>query len=436
MKRILYFWGELKSTFWFIPVLIMIFFIALALVLIYVDSIVDYDTGPVTQYFLTANPDSARRIVSIISAAMIGVAGTVFSITLVALSLASSQFGPRLLKNYMYDRLNQVVLGTYVSTFIYCLIVLNSIRGVEKFTFIPSISVLVAIAVALANIILLLVFIHHIAVGIQADKVISGVYKELDSSLKALFEEEKEKGEDQNGTEDEQKIKERLPYKKRLIVHKGGYIQLIDYDKFINVASEFDGIVEIYHRPGSYLVDGQEMGIFYAGNPLEQETLDKCKSFYVMGSVRTRYQDAEYAIHQMVEIASRALSPGINDPYTAITCIDKLTSGICYLTGAKFPSRYRYDDKGNLRVMVKVLSFEGIVDASLNQIRQYGKSMPAVMVRLMESLATINNFARDENQKAVVRNHARLVMNMAEKSFDEPDDINDLVQRYNQIETS
>jgi uncharacterized membrane protein len=433
MKKLLFSWDELKSTFWFFPVLIILIAILLAFTLIYIDSVSTYEPGKMAQYLLTGSTDSARRVLSIISAAMIGVAGTVFSITLVALSLASSQFGPRLLKNFMYDRINQVVLGTYISTFIYCLIVLNSIKGNEQFTFIPSFSVLFALVAAVANIVLLIIFIHHIAVGIQADTVISNISESLSGNVKHLFPQGLGKTSERDGEKDEKHLKKNLKYHASLKAYESGYLRYIDSDSLFQFTTDKNSLIELYFRPGDYLVEGMEIGVVYSDKIMDDDEQEKCNSWFLTGKERTPHQDTEYSIHQMVEIASRALSPGINDPYTAIACIDNLTSTMCYLSGIEFPSKFRYDDEGNLRVIVRPLTYEGILDAAFNQIRQFGKAVPSVAVRLMEALIVIDQFAKTQQHKYVIRKHARMVLNMAEKSFEEPNDLEDLKKRSRQI---
>src|SRR5665648_1493 len=187
MKKILFFFNELKATFWLIPVLIIIISILLAIGLVFVDQIITFSQDGLGRFLFVNSADSARSILSTISGAMIGVAGTVFSVTLVALTLASSQFGPRLIKNFMYVRLNQVVLGSYISTYLYCLIVLNAIKESDGYIFVPALSILVAIIAACANIILLIVFIHQIAISIQADKVISEISEVISKQIKTLF---------------------------------------------------------------------------------------------------------------------------------------------------------------------------------------------------------------------------------------------------------
>jgi uncharacterized membrane protein len=429
MKKLMFFWDELTATFWFIPVLILFTSLCLAFGLIYIDSIAKFQPGGIGHYLLIGSPDSARRVLSIISGAMIGVAGTVFSITLVALSLASSQFGPRLLKNFMYDRINQVVLGSYISTFLYCLIVLNSIKGNDQFTFIPAFSVLFALITAIGNIILLIVFIHHIAVSIQADNVISNINESLSDNVRNLYPEKVGHGLPEKGMEDEELLKSLRTYRYNVNVTKSGYLQYLDGESFLNFAVKNNALVELFYRPGDYLVEGMELATIYADIKMEQDELNRCRSYFLTGKVRTPQQDTEHSIHQMVEIACRALSPGVNDPYTAIACIDNLTSAMCYLSGVNFPSKYRYDDERTLRVIVKPLTYEGIFDAAFNQIRQFGHSIPSVAVRLMEAFIVIDGFTDNRQQKDVLKKHVRMVLNMAEKTFEEPNDLNDLKER-------
>ncbi len=430
MKKLLFIWNELKATFWFIPVLIIVAALGFAYGLIYFDSINDFDPGEVGIYLFAGSPDSARSVLSVISGAMIGVAGTVFSITLVALSLASSQLGPRLLKNFMYEKINQVVLGAYISTFLYCLVVINSIRGNDDFTFVPFFSVLFALVVSVANIVLLIIFIHHISMSIQADHVISTISESLSGSVRNLFPNQLgHESEEVNKEEDETLLKSKYAYRYTIEVFKGGYLQYLDGEAFLKYAVKNKSLIELYYRPGNYLVKGLELGTIYSDVKLEEDEIDWCRKYYVTGRIRTPHQDTEYSIHQMVEIACRALSPGVNDPYTAIACIDNLTSTICYLSRVNFPSRYRYDDEDTLRLITKVLTYEGVFDASFNQIRQYGHSVPAVAVRLMDAFIVIDKFANKKQQKEVIKKHANMVLKMAEKTFEEQNDLLDLKER-------
>ncbi len=433
--KLKYFLEMLKTSFWFLPLFIILLSIGLAFWLVYTDTRLSPDPKGFLSYFFSGGAESARKVLNMIAGAMLGVAGTVFSITLVALTLASSQFGARLLRNFMYDRLNQIVLGTYVATFIYCMLVLKTVKSEMDAEFVPNLSVMVAMILAVANIFLLIVFIHHISVSIQADHVISDVNHKLVKSIRTLFPEEL--GEEQNNEEKSlslyQEVKKSFPSPEVVECASSGYLQAIDNDGLLDLTVKFELFLSLNHRPGDFLVENEPLVVVYSKKPCNDELKEKIRDTFVIGKVRTPLQDTEFSIHQLVEVAARALSPGVNDPFTAITCIDNLTASLCYLTGVKFPTAWRYDEEGRLRMRVNPVNFAGMMDAAFNQIRQYGKDSPSVIIRLMEGLVTINRFATLPDHSKAVERHAKMVLNAAEEAISEENDLNDLRERFNKI---
>jgi uncharacterized membrane protein len=428
MKKLLFFWKELMATFWFVPVIIIALAIALSIGLVSLDSYIDIPQNVILQFFMVNSADSARSILATISGAMIGVAGTVFSVTLVALTLASSQFGPRLIKNFMYVRLNQVVLGAYISTYLYCVLILNTIKNSDSFKFIPSISILVAIFATIVNIILLIIFIHRIAVSIQADRVISDISDVIARQVKNIFP-KKMDDDYEEGNADTSFILASYPNRISLESPSSGYLQYVPSDVLINILYEHDALLKLYHRPGSYLVKGIVLGELFTHSFWDDDKKDNILNEFVFGKTKSSHQDIEYSIHQMVEIASRALSPGVNDPYTAIACIDNLTKTMSYLAQAVFPSKNRYDEEEVLRLIVDNIDFEGVMDASFNQIRQFSEGSTAVIIRLMEAFITIQEFTKIDSHKKAVIKHAEMVLRLGKKSITEENDLNDLEKR-------
>lgn len=417
------------ATFWFVPMVIILSAVLLSFGLIYIDGIMTFSQDGLRRYFFVNSADSARTILSTISGAMIGVAGTVFSVTLVALTLASSQFGPRLIRNFMYVRLNQVVLGSYVSSYLYCLLIMNAIKEGSAYTFIPALSILFAILSAVVNIVLLIIFIHQIATSIQADKVISDISDFISVQVKTLFPERM--GDEMLHDEAIDPGAARASYEQRMPVKspRSGYLQYIDGEALMEIVTTNNLLLEIHRRPGTYLVEGIEIGVLYSRQEIDKVQLDKILQQFVIGKTKTAQQDLEFSIHQMVEIAVRALSPGVNDPYTAIACIDNLSATMCYLTSVQFPSKFRFDTENELRIIAKPLDFEGILNAAFNQIRQFSTGSTAVIIRLMEALTTIHDFAVVKEHKQAIIRHARMVMTLGEESIKEKNDIQDLVER-------
>ncbi len=430
MKKLQYLWEELNASFWFVPMLMLLITIGSAIGFIYLDSQIKYSTDGILKYLLPASVDSARSILGIIAGAMIGVAGTVFSITLVVLTLASSQLGSRLVRNFMYDKLNQVVLGTYVSSFVYCLIILSSLKENESFHFVPAISVLAALASAIAGIILLVIFIHHVSMSIQSDKVISDISEAMSKSIRKLFPDEIGHEEEEKTAPDTDTLKQKYAFKQEVRSKRSGYLQSVDGDGLLGIAQENDCIIILHHRPGDYLVQNMVLCEVLCNEECNEKVHEKIQDDFIIGKVRTPMQDAEFSIHQMVEVASRALSPGVNDPYTAMACIDNLTSIMCYLTGVEFPSPYRYDSDRKLRVIADNHTFTGMLNAAFNQIRQYAEGSPSVMIRLLEAMISINSFARTSNQKKQIAQHAEMLMKAAERTFKENRDLEDMKDRF------
>ncbi len=433
MKKLLFRWNELKATFWFVPVIILTSSVILAMGLLYLDSIVEFHPEGPGRFFFVSSSDSARSILSTISGAMMGVAGTVFSITLVALTLASSQFGPRLIKKFMYVRLNQVVLGSYISTYLYCLLVLNAIKEGDDFTFIPSIAIIAAIGAAVINIVLLIVFIHQIAISIQADKVVADISSFLSGQIETLFPERM--GEELERDDNIDTSVAISTYMTRTSVKcpKNGYLQYVDSEALMETVSKNDAFLTLHYRPGAHLLPGVELAVLHTHDKWGDEKLKKLMGHIVIGKTKTAQQDLEYSIHQMVEIAARALSPGVNDPYTAIACVDNLASTMAYLAQAKFPSKYRYDEQGTLRIYADALEFEGVLDAAFNQIRQFSGGSPSVIIRLMEALSTILSLTKDESRRKAVLRHASMVLNIGKQTIKEENDLQDLKERAEKI---
>jgi uncharacterized membrane protein len=221
-------------------------------------------------------------------------------------------------------------------------------------------------------------------------------------------------------------IKKTYPKQIAIKSPENGYLQYVDSERLIEIVAKNDALLELYCRPGKHLVKGMEIGMLHAA---DDEILEQLVNQLIIGKTKTSQQDLEYSIHQMVEIAARALSPGVNDPFTATACIDNLTATMCYLAQVKFPSKYRLDDQGKLRVITDAINFEGLLDAAFNQIRQYSGGTASVIIRLMEALITIFEFTKKESHQKAVLKHAEMVWNIGKETIKEKNDIEDLSKR-------
>jgi uncharacterized membrane protein len=350
----------------------------------------------------------------------------------VALQLASSNFGPRLLRNFMQDTGNQIVLGTFIATFIYCLLVLRTIHGEgDGYSFfVPQLSVTVGTVLAIASMGVLIYFIHHASTIIQASHVITQVSGDLDKTIDRLFPEQighsAAKKSWQVGEIPANFQEEASPVK----AAADGYLQAIDDDELMKITRKYNLLVRVKTRPGKFIIKGSDLALVLPGERVDRELTKLINDAFSVGKERTEYQDAEFPINQLVEIALRAISPAVNDPFTAIRCIDRLSAGLSRIAQRDFPSPYRYDGEHNLRVIVEVANFEGLVNSAFNQIRQYGCTDVAVTIRLLEAIAIIAPYTRSNKDRALLLRHAAMIERGSLEKITEEGSRASIIQRY------
>lgn len=385
--RILNTWDNFRTGFWFIPSL----FVIVAVVLGFGMPLVDERAGTwivERAPWMSTTMAAARPSLSAIGGAMITVTGVVFSITVVTLSITSSQFGSRMLRSFMDDRITQVAIGMFVGTSLYCFLVMRSIREIDGSSFVPNVSVALSVFLAMVSTAILVFYIHHVAISIQAPKVLAALSTELDFAIDRLFPERSGKPpEDEDcATEARQQVAQLGEDFLPLIADREGYLQAIDSDGLLAAAVEHDLTIELERMPGEFIIRDMQIARVWPAKDRAEEVTEKLNDTFIVGSRRTPRQDLLCAVDEMVEVAVRALSPGINDPFTAVTCIDRLTASLTRLAGRNMPSAFRHDKDGTLRLIAKPLSFAQVLDACFSQIRHYGKSSATVIQHLMKSL--------------------------------------------------
>ncbi len=422
---LLRYWDRLRSSLWFVPTIMTCLAVALAVSAIELDSAVDGDWLDGMGWIYSGGAEGASLLLGTVAGSMIAIAGTVFSMTLVALSLASSQLGPRMLRNFMRDTANQAVLGTFVATFVYCLLVLRSIRRADEVLFVPHLSVTIAVLLAIVSVGVLIYFIHHISVSIQADQVVARIGKELDDGIDKLFPGDLGKPGSEAPTAPSEVglpaafAREALP----LGAHEDGYLQLIDTDALMALACQEDLLLRLERRPGHYLAKGRAMVMVWPADRVTETLGGKINAAFVLGDQRSATQDIEFSFHQLVEIAVRALSSGINDPFTAIACVDRLESALCRLARRDMPSALRFDPDGRLRMVAPGSSFDGIADLAFNQIRQSARSNPAVAIRMLDAIAQIAAHIHRVQDAACLQRHAGMIVRGAREAVPDADDL-------------
>lgn len=425
-------WDTLRSSYWFLPTLIAGAAFVLALGVLEIDR---SGNTPGWWWLYTGGPDGARSMLSTIASSMATVAGTAFSITIVALQLAASNFGPRLLRNFMQDIGNQIVLGTFIGTFLYCLLVLRNIRsdGEDFDQFVPQFSVTVGMVLAIASVLVLIYFIHHASTIIQAAQVIAGVSDDLDQAIDRLFPEQfgHQSRPHQNPA---QEIPDDFEARSLLIQsrHKG-YLQAIDNDELMKVACQSHVMLWLKTNPGKYLIPGSPLVRLYPKEHCSPRLLQQIQRAFIFGKDRTEQQDIAFPIEQLVEIALRAISPAVNDPFTAIRCINRLGAGFSQLVQRESPSPYRYDKLHKLRIIAEPVSLEYLLDCAFSPIRQYARSDTAVTLHLLDAIALIALHTQTQQQQRALRHHAEMILRGSQQGLSEECDRLEVERHYQQV---
>ncbi len=423
------FWEALRANYWFVPSLLVIAAAALAVSAIAVDRTLISEEIELPEWVYAGGTEGARSVLSAIVGAMMSVTSIVFSITIVALTLASSQFGPRLLRNFMRDRGSQFTLGIFVATFVYSLLVLRTIRGGEE-AFVPQIAATGALILAILCTGVLIYFIHHISEMIQADQVISAVDDELRKTIDRLFP-------PVDFDEEEDRLESELPdnfedKRGTVTIPRGGYLQGIDLDGAAEIATKYDLIFRFPRRPGDFVADEDPIVEVYPSLP--EDLARRIRLLVVTGNARTPTQDVEYGILQLAEVAVRSLSPGINDPFTAIACIDRLGSALRRLADRPELASQRHDDDGNLRVNYRVTTFGSHVGASFHQIRQNARDSTAIYARLLEALICVATATDDPKRRETLHLHGQMILETANRKLEQSQDRADIEKRHRKLE--
>ena len=418
---------RIRTSFWFLPSVMTIGAAALAYGMVHLDRYFGHELPESLSWAYTGGAEGASSVLGTVAGSMITLAGVVFSLTLVSLSLASSQFGPRLLRNFMRDTTNQITIGTFVATFIYCLLVLRTIRRLDDATFVPELSVTVGVLFALTSLGVLIFFIHHVAISIQADEIISRVSHELLGSIDKMFPEHLG---DAVGAPDMSFLPASFPEEAVAIKARGdGYLEFIDGEVLMKLAEENDVVMRVEHRPGHYVIEGVTLLFVHPRAHVNDELVGALRGAFVLGT-RTSAQDIEFTLKQLVEIAVRALSPGVNDPFTAITCIDRLGSALCRLAQREMPSPYRRGQHGKLRIAASATTFADLLAAAFNQIRQNSASSTAVTIRLLEVIAEIAAFTRRGEDIDALQQQADMILQPLKRLPLADEDRRDIEERH------
>ena len=401
--------ARVRESFWFVPAVMCLLAAVAAQVLVAVDrSLPERFLEGTGSVLYVVGADGSRDVLGAIAGSMLAVASTTFSITIAVLALTSSSYGPRLVRNFMADRGNQLVLGVYVATYLYTLLVLRSIRTLEsgdEDPFVPQLAVNGAVLLAIVSIGVLVWFIHHISDSIQVWTLASKVHGELRAVVDDLHPQ-------QLGDEPQdapvavhllEAARARTPVRP-VAAPRPGYVVHLDDAPLLACAVEQDVVVELLVRPGSFVVEGGDLALVRGA--ADDKSVDlvarAVRCSITLAQARSPRQDVEFAVQQLVEMAVRALSPGTNDPYTAVNALDQLSDGLAALARRKMPSPARVDGDGTVRVIAPRVGLPELIALTVDAVRAYGLDSADVVRRTIEVLARVGVAADVDARREVL----------------------------------
>ncbi|MFZ0666293.1 MAG: DUF2254 domain-containing protein [Acidimicrobiales bacterium] len=433
---------ELLTTLWLVPAALTVAAVVLFVVTYELDLAASHHHLTLPGWIHTLSPSDAREVLSAVAAAVITVVGLVFSITILALTLATQQFGPRMMRNFVRDVGNQITLGVWVATFVYAVLTLGAISGSSTKTFVPDISITVTEVLLIADVVVLIYFIHHIAKSIQLPEVVASIATDLFNAIDAEFPEMADDSLDSGHPLTSRPVSDDADERSvdglcRLLETQGatvpagtsGYLQFVGYGQLVNIAEDAGAVIRLSHRTGHFIVAGRPLARVWPPKAAAQVAVALDKS-HVTGPHRTLIQDPVFAIDQLVEIGIRALSPAVNDTFTALTCIDWISAGLCRISTRKLAEGVYRDRTGEVRLIEFDPSYPRMVNRAVDKIRQASAGMPAVVIRLIDSLTYVIGYTTSSSQRAVIIRQAEMIMRAAERDIVEPNDLDQIRGRF------
>lgn len=411
-----------KSQLWPIPTIAVVAALVMGFGLPELDSVVNgYLSGRVSGLLFGGDADAARSLLGAIASSLITVTALTFSLTVVTLQLASSQFSPRLLRTFTSDQFVQATLALFLATFTYALTVLRAVRSASdsgQAEFVPKFAVTLAFLLAVASVLGLVLFLAHLTAQIRPDTMLRNVHRDASRTMRAVLP----KRDDADG---DQQPGPRTPLDAmQLLAHDDGFLTWIEQSDLVEVAVDEGALLSLDAYPGSFLVKGTHVGAAWpaSGGRFDKETAERLAGNVAgclhTGYERTQSQDVGYGLRQLADVANKALSPGINDPTTAIHALGHISAFLCDLTDHALGPVLLRDEDDRVRVTLQRPDLAAYVDLGISQPRRYGATDPQVLEKIFQVLLDLSHRAAPE-QRPVIRDQLERLRGTVEaQSFD------------------
>lgn len=415
---------ELRESYWFLPTTLALGAIVLSLGTGWVDVNLALDLPDGFGFGLYIDSESARALLQTVAGAVIGVAGTAFSILIAAVVFASGQFGPRIVGNFMRDRRNQFALGVFLATFLYCLLVLRLVTPDQ----VPRLSLVTAFLLTLASVGTLIHFFHHASDSIRLSAIISKVGTSLLDHIKRRFPDDPE-DHPAGDVEIPRAPADAVPVE----AEATGYLRIVDFDGLVALAHYQGLCLRVDRKPGDFIVSRRAIAWVWPAAAAE-DAVEDIRSAFEVGPSRTPAQDLRFLAQQLIDVAERGLSPGINDPRTAMSCLDWLAAALALAERGDIRPPVLCDEEGNPRVVLARESFADFAEFILGRLRPHFQTEYSAAMHMMEALGSLILEARTEEVREILLRHARELQEGVSECLVLQADIERVRQRYSDIE--
>ena len=404
-----YQWDRLKVSFWFAPVVMSLIAILLAWLMYYLDSLIPNEALAESRIILSGTPGELRSVLIGMATTILATAGVVFTLLTLPLSTVAAQYGSRLLRVFLGDRTTQLVLGTFVATFVYCLAAALTILPAEVEPDGPQLTVTFGLFLTLASFSSLILLVQHISTMLQAPNIAAAAGAELqDVVLSEIPDQIIGRDDCKNGSMIlPDSLLEENGYVVR--VRQAGSIQYIDPHYLLTLAGEHNLVIRLLRKPGNIVWRDTQVALVWPADQVDEDLDRQIRNAYRIGNGRTPTQDVAYAVNQLVEMAVRAMSPAINDPFTAMTCLDHIGEGLALFIRQGEKSSCYYDQNNQLRLILDPVTFTELLTGAFDMLRHASCDNASVLLHMLDVIDAIGQEVNSPKTRQELLRHVNLI---------------------------
>ena len=411
MRRVTarYTWDRLRVSFWFAPAIMALAAILLAWAMYGVDARVPNEALESSRFVLSGSVDQLRGMLVTIATTVLATAGVVFTLLTLPLSTVVAQYGSRLLRVFLGDRTTQTVLGMFVGTFVYCIVAATTIESAEVQPDGPQITATMGLLLMMTTFGALILLVQHISTMLQAPNIAAAAGAELLYIARVENPDEVGNRDDISRLAQNDRLETMETETYPVRVRRNGYIQSIDPAILLTLAQEEDLVVRLLHKPGDFVWDGVAVAAVWPAIQVDERLDKQLRRAFRVGNQRTPTQDVECAINQLVEMAVRAMSPAINDPFTAMTCLDHIGVGLALFVRQGEENLNTYDRRGKLRLVFEPVTFDVLLSAAFDMLRHAGCDNATVLLHMLEVIDSISRETASPEARRKLSRHVSLI---------------------------